>query len=123
MTSSRFSAVDQLYCPPAHLSLRICSSAAEARGPPSAPRAGTDIERLLGSPDVRQPVLVTDDRWIWWSFTFLDGPEYAPELRRQPVHLEITFACPTEPGPSRSHAAWRALGPLAVTYSKPSPSR
>jgi hypothetical protein len=105
------------------LSLALTTCRPAARSPRSydqirllvANKTGPDVERLLGPPDVRQTVL-DDQRWIWWSYTFLDGDQYAPEIRGQIVHLEITLqntaAAPT---------TWRVRGPMAVTYSVPSP--
>ena len=81
-------------------------------------KTGAEVERLLGPPDLRESVL-DDQRWIWWNYTFLDGDQYAPEIRGQIVHLEIILKKPTE-GPPRPITQWRAIGPLAVSYSKPS---
>jgi len=81
----------------------------------AADKTGPELERLLGPPDVRQNVL-DDQRWIWWSYTFLDGDQYAPEIRGQIVHLEITLQN-TKAAP----AIWRVNGPMAVSYSIPSP--
>jgi hypothetical protein len=39
---------------------------------------------LLGKPDLREIVL-DDQRWVWWNYTFLDGDQYAPEIRGQVV--------------------------------------
>lgn len=83
-------------------------------------KTGAEVERLLGPPDLRESVL-DDQRWIWWNYTFLDGYQYAPEIRGQIVHLEVVLK-----KPSGSMAIpiekWRAAGPLAVSYSKPSRS-
>ena len=86
-------------------------------------KSGAEVEFLLGKPDVRENVL-DDQRWIWWNYTFLDGDQYAPEIRGQIVHLEITLQ---RPAPSSGDtvlpiAQWRAAGPLSVSYSKPSRS-
>jgi hypothetical protein len=82
-------------------------------------KSGAEVERILGKPDIRGTVL-DDQRWIWWNYTFLDGDQYAPEIRGQIVHLEIILKRPA-PAPE-GIAEWRAaLGPLAVSYSKPSP--
>jgi hypothetical protein len=81
-----------------------------------AGRTSTEVERLLGKPDLRETVL-DDQRWVWWNYTFLDGDQYAPEIRGQVVHLEITFQAPPTPG-----AEARVGGPLSVSYSKPSRS-
>jgi hypothetical protein len=79
-------------------------------------RTGAEVERLLGPPDLRQTVL-DEQRWIWWSYTFLDGVQYAPEVRGQIVHLEITF----QSSSGSANGPWRVAGPLAVSYSIPSP--
>jgi hypothetical protein len=78
-------------------------------------RTATEVERLLGKPDLRETVL-DDQRWVWWNYTFLDGDQYAPEIRGQVVHLEITFQAPPTPGVDAR------VGPLSVSYSKPSRS-
>lgn len=80
-------------------------------------KTGAEVERLLGPPDLRESVL-DDQRWIWWNYTFLDGNQYAPEIRGQIVHLEIVLKRP--PDGTDPIAKWRALGPLAVSYSMPS---
>lgn len=81
-------------------------------------KTGAEVERLLGPPDLRESVL-DDQRWIWWNYTFLDGDQYAPEIRGQIVHLEVVLKRPQE-GTLLPIAQWRAMGPLAVSYSKPS---
>jgi hypothetical protein len=77
-----------------------------------AGKTATEVERLLGKPDLRETVL-DDQRWVWWNYTFLDGDQYAPEIRGQVVHLEITFQKPPTPD-----ADARVGGPLSVSYSK-----
>lgn len=81
-----------------------------------AGKTATEVEQLLGKPDLRETVL-DDQRWIWWNYTFLDGDQYAPEIRGQVVHLEITFQNPSTPG-----ADVRVGSSLSVSYSKPSRS-
>jgi hypothetical protein len=80
-------------------------------------KTGAEVESLLGPPDLRESVL-DDQRWIWWNYTFLDGDQYAPEIRGQIVHLEIILKKPS--GLALPIAQWKAIGPLAVSYSKPS---
>jgi hypothetical protein len=81
-------------------------------------KTAAEIEGLLGSPDTRQEVLVGDERWIWWSYTFLDGKDYAPEVRGQVVHLEITFRNPSPPGgPRLPYDKWRIISSYGVSYS------
>jgi hypothetical protein len=85
-----------------------------------AGKTAGEVERILGRPDVRETVL-DDQRWIWWSYTFLDGDQYAPEIRGQVVHLEIILQNPQGPGAAVPLAEWRVEGALSVSYSKPSP--
>lgn len=81
-------------------------------------KTGAEVESLLGPPDLRESVL-DDQRWIWWNYTFLDGDQYAPEIRGQIVHLEVILKKPAG-SMIRPITQWRAAGPLAVSYSKPS---
>jgi hypothetical protein len=76
--------------------------------------SAAEVEKLLGEPDVRQPVLLGDERWIWWNYTYLDGTDYPPEERGQVVHLEILFERPDSP--TAAPAAWKISGPLGVSY-------
>ena len=86
-----------------------------------AGKSAAEVAALLGEPDTRESVLVGDERWIWWNYTFLDGEDLPPELRGQVVHLEITFE--RSPNPSASgESAWRVSGPLGVSYSLPARS-
>ena len=86
-----------------------------------AGKNAAEVEALLGEPDTRESVLIGDERWIWWNYTFLDGEDLPPEQRGKVVHLEITFE--RSPDPSASGAsAWRVSGPLGVSYSLPAPS-
>lgn len=88
-----------------------------------AGRTELEVECLLGSPDTRESRLVDDDVWIWWNFTFLDGEQYAPELRGQIVHLEITFDRPfAVEGQQVPRASWRIAGPYSVNFSRRLPS-
>lgn len=77
-------------------------------------RSAAEVRELLGEPDVRQPVLLGDERWIWWNYTYLDGAGYPPEERGRVVHLEILFERPDTA--SVSPAAWKISGPLGVSY-------
>jgi hypothetical protein len=82
-------------------------------------RTEAEVEQILGKPDTRESRQLGDDVWIWWNFTFLDGNQYAPEVRGQVVHLEIAFDPPPgPPGSDVSHAAWRVAGPLSVNFSR-----
>jgi hypothetical protein len=81
-----------------------------------------EVERLLGPPDSREARLEDDEVWIWWDYTFLDGDQYAPELRGQAVHLEITFRKPVvAEGQDAPKAAWRVAGPFSVNFSRKVP--
>lgn len=80
-------------------------------------RSAAEVEALLGAPDVRQPVLLGDERWIWWNFTYLDGAAYPPEECGRVVHLEILFERPAAiAAASPPVSAWRISGPLGVSY-------
>lgn len=86
-------------------------------------KTAAEVEELLGPPDARQRILLVDERWIWWNYTFLDGETYPPEFRGLVVHLEITFhdsllSRASHPAPSSS-SQWRVSSPLAVSYSIP----
>jgi hypothetical protein len=84
----------------------------------------SEVEQLLGEPDNRETRLIDDEVWTWWDYTFLDGKQYAPELRGQAVHLEITFRRPGGfEGGGLPKAAWRVLGPFAVNFSRQAPHR
>ncbi|HXM70231.1 MAG TPA: hypothetical protein VN970_03795 [Thermoanaerobaculia bacterium] len=81
-----------------------------------------EVERILGMPDTREARLVDDDVWIWWDYTYLDGERYAPEVRGQIVHLEITFDKPPGlAGQDLPKAAWRVAGPFSVNFSRRAP--
>ena len=81
-------------------------------------KTASEVEDMLGPPDTRQEILVSDERWVWWNYTFLDGRDYAPEIRGQVVHLEITFRNPAAPGKERlPYSKWRAVTPYGVSYS------
>ncbi len=84
-------------------------------------KSGAEVERLLGRPDLRENVL-DEQRWIWWNYTYLDGDQYAPEIRKQIVHLEIILKNPAASGAAIPAAHWRVTSPLSVSYSIPSRS-
>lgn len=79
-------------------------------------KTADEVTALLGAPDSRENLLIDDERWVWWNYTFLDGEDYPPEVRRQVVHLEITFTR-SAAGPGRG--VWRVSGPFGVSYSVP----
>jgi hypothetical protein len=83
-----------------------------------AGKTAAEVERLLGQPDARE-TLLDESRWVWWNYTFLDGDQYAPEIRGQVVHLEILFHNPAASPATVPVQAWRVDGPLAVSYSTP----
>jgi hypothetical protein len=114
------------------LLLAVLAAAACGRAPRSrqsfdqirglvADRTESEVETLLGKPDVRRRLPGDDnERWLFWNYTFLEGGQYAPELRRQVVHLEITFSNPAPSGsPAAPLGSWRAVSPLAVSFSQP----
>ena len=81
-------------------------------------RSAAEVEALLGEPDAREPVLLGDERWVWWNYTFLDGSAYPPEERGRVVHLEILFERPaTVAVASPSASSWKVSGPLGVSYT------
>lgn len=87
-----------------------------------AGKTEAEVEQILGKPDTREVRLVDDDVWIWWDYTFLDGAQYAPELRGQIVHLEITFDKPPGvEGRDLPKAGWRVGGPFSVNFSRRAP--
>jgi len=87
-------------------------------------RTAAEVEDLLGPPNTRQPVLFGDERWIWWSYTYLDGKDYAPQVRGRIVNLEILFRNPTPSGkPRLPYSQWRIVSPYGVSYSGLLPER
>jgi hypothetical protein len=87
-------------------------------------RTAEEVEELLGLPNTRQPVLFGDERWIWWNYTYLDGKDYAPEVRGRVVHLEILFKNPTPPGKRRlPYSQWHIVSQYGVSYSGFPPER
>jgi hypothetical protein len=85
-----------------------------------AGRPAREIEALLGKPDSRQRLPTRDEKWIWWNYTMLDGEQYAPEVRRRIVHLEIFFECRDGEAPAAAARDCRDPGGAAVvSYSRP----
>ena len=83
-------------------------------------KSASEVEEILGPPDSRQPLLLGDERWIWWNYTYLGGQDYSPEIRGQTVHLQITFANPDLSGRDRPpYSRWRIEDPLSVSYLLP----
>lgn len=50
-----------------------------------------EIQEILGKPDSKVPMIGPGERWTWWNYTYLDGSDYAPEVRGTVVHLQIIF--------------------------------
>lgn len=83
-----------------------------------------EIVTALGEPDSRQPVYLRDERWIWWNYTFLAGNDYAPEVRGQVVHLEVTLRNPAGTGHERPpYTRWHIAQPNGIAYRRPGTSR
>jgi hypothetical protein len=77
------------------------------------------IDSLLGHPDLREKMVFSGERWVWWDYTYLDGNKYPPDLRGRLVHLEIIFE-PTVKSAARTEAVPSELwptDPLAITYT------
>jgi hypothetical protein len=81
-----------------------------------AGKSAREVEALLGRPDTRQRLPTHDEKWIWWNYTVLDGKQYAPEVRRRIVHLEIFFDCRQGASATTTLAACEAA---VVSYSYP----
>jgi len=87
-----------------------------------AGKTADQVLQLLGEPDSRQRIFDADERWIWWSFTTLEGSDYPPEVRGTTVHLEILFENPTNGyGERLPYSEWHVDGTLGVSYRRPSP--
>lgn len=83
-------------------------------------KTATEVETILGKPNTQEKLPMGDWRWVWWSYTSLQGDKYAPEVRDKPVHLEIVFSSPR--GAQVPDSQWRVDGPLAVSYVFPQPA-
>jgi len=80
-------------------------------------KTAAEIQAILGPPDSRQLMLLGDERWIWWDYTFLGGQDYSPQIRGQVVHLQITFTNPSLSGRNRPpYSQWRIDDPSSVSY-------
>ena len=80
-----------------------------------ANRDATEVVRLLGEPDSRQAIFGSDEKWVWWNYTYLAGSDYPPELRGRVVHLEVVMSA----APEAAHDRQRVGGLLAVNYRVP----
>jgi hypothetical protein len=84
-------------------------------------KTAAEVEKLLGRPDSRDPMVMSGERWTWWNYTVLGGSNYPPEERGRVVHLEIIF----EPEVARGNPATastpvlRVMDPLGVSYTIP----
>ena len=54
-----------------------------------------EVKKLLGPPDHVEKLLLGDERWVWWNYTYLAGQSWEPKIRGKVVHLEITFENPS----------------------------
>ena len=84
-----------------------------------AGKTAAEVERLLGSPDSRETLLLGDERWIWWNYTFLAGEKYPPEVRGKVIHLEIIFEKPAQQPRYGSQSTWRVSQPYGVGFTVP----
>jgi hypothetical protein len=85
-----------------------------------AGRSAAQIVALLGEPDSRLPVFDGDERWTWWSYTFLDGSDVPPELRGKVVHLEIVVVNPDRGARRRPpYSEWWVDDSFGITYRLP----
>ena len=88
-------------------------------------KTSSEIERMLGEPDSKQEMTSTAQRWIWWNYTYLRGPDYPPEWHRKVVHLEIILEPDGWAGvaPAASPGELRASNPFGINYSFPPKDR
>ena len=85
-----------------------------------AGKTAAEVERILGPPNKREQLLLGDERWTWWNYTYLGGEKYPPEVRGKVVHLEITFeGVPAAGQKSGSNCQWRVSEPYGVGFSIP----
>jgi hypothetical protein len=83
-------------------------------------KTAAEVKRLLGPPDKTEQLLLGDERWVWWNYTYLGGKDWAPEFRGRVVHLEITFEGPEFASQAgNSNAQWRVSEPYGVGFSIP----
>lgn len=79
-------------------------------------KSAQEIQSLLGEPDLREPVVLGGERWVWWDYTYLDGKRYPPEMRGRLVHLEIVFERQGKPS-EVSLSSLRVSDSLSVSYA------
>jgi hypothetical protein len=83
-------------------------------------KTAEEVLTLLGPPDSRQSFPLGDEQWIWWSYTYLGGMDYAPEVRGRTVHLQITFENPSVTGSSKPpYSKWQIVDPESVSFLMP----
>jgi hypothetical protein len=83
-------------------------------------KSASEVRRLLGPPNKREALLLGDERWIWWDYTYLGGEKYSPEFRGRVVHLEITFENSSSAiGVRDAKAELRVSEPYGVGFSFP----
>jgi hypothetical protein len=86
-----------------------------------AGKSAGEIVQVLGEPDTRQEIFNSDERWIWWNYTYLDGSDFPPEVRGHVVHLEIVFRNPAPRHEGRRpYSDWRIDEALGVSFKLPS---
>ena len=87
-------------------------------------KTASEVINLLGAPDYQKQSDLGDEKWLWWNYTVLDGDSYAPEIRGQVVHLEVTFSKPHQsPESSLPRSQWRVRKPFGVSYLLPALKR
>jgi len=85
-------------------------------------KSAAEAEALLGPPDTRQVVFGGDERWIWWNYTFLEGPAHPPEVRGKVVHFEIVFLRPDVNERATDYSSWLVDEVLGPAYRLPGTS-
>jgi hypothetical protein len=86
-------------------------------------KTASEVARLLGPPDTTENLLLGDERWTWWNYTYLGGEKWAPEVRGRVVHLKITFGGPAVDSQGGSKDPLRVSEPFGVAFSTPDDER
>jgi len=87
-----------------------------------AGKTASEVKVLLGPPDNVEKLLLGDERWVWWNYTYLAGQSWEPAVRGKVVHLEITFENPSpdrEESAADAKAEPRVSEPYGVAYVIP----
>jgi hypothetical protein len=87
-----------------------------------AGKTAGEVKKLLGPPNHVEKLLLGDERWVWWNYTYLAGESWAPEVRNKVVHLEITFENPSsdrEGSTAEAKLEPRVSDPYGVGYLIP----